>query len=500
MKKLTEKYKLSIWTLALGYFLFYIPYSGMTKVLSRGLFSKDGGAISGLEILPLVLLGTVIGFLAILLITGWWKHAGTVKIFGISIPFISNKFTFFSGIATAVIIATTTLAYSFTGISIVFAALLMRGGVLLIAPFIDVIYKRKIQWYSWMAFGLTLFSLLIVFSEKAEYNLSLAAIINIVAYLSGYFFRLQFMTYAAKSDDSTSNYKFFVEELLSATLMILLIPVILALIGQGEFMLSIRAGYSTFLSSGLIIPAVVIGLLYSCLYIFGTRIYLDRRENTFCIPINRVASLLAGVCSAILLSIIFGTKFYSVTQLFGAQMLVLAIFALSIPKIIEAIRHARGIQNRTFLFVCPGNTGRSPMAQAICLDRMVLRLSTSQNVNKRSSVHVLSAGINGDNGTPIHGDAKLALAHLGIKVMPHFSHILTSQDIEKVDKIWCITPEHMDLILQKFPNVQTKINCLDKEGTLPVPHGNGLNAYIECAKKLEEIIDSLIYKKEIRFV
>ena len=500
MKKRIGKYKLSIWALALGYFLFYIPYSGMTKILSKGLFSSDAGSISGLEMLPMVLLGTVLGFLSILLVTGWWRHAGTLKVLGVSIPFFSSKFTFFSGIATAVIIATTTLAYSFTGISIVFAALLMRGGVLLIAPLIDGVYRRKIQWYSWMAFGLTLFSLLIVFSEKAEYNLSLAAIINIGAYLSGYFFRLQFMTYAAKTEDTSSNYKFFVEELLSATLVILLVPVILALIGQGEFMLSIRAGYTTFMSSGLIIPTIIIGLLYSCLYVFGTRIYLDRRENTFCIPINRAASLLAGVCSAIILSIIFGAKFYSLTQLFGAQMLVLAIFALSTPKMIEAIRRARGIQNRTFLFVCPGNTGRSPMAQAICLDRMVSHFSANPKVNKRSRIHVLSAGINGENGAPINNDALLALEQLDIHVMPHNSHRLTRDDVEKVDHIWCMTSEHKNLILQKFPEVENKINCLDLMGTMPVPHGKGVSAYVECAKKLEEVIDSLIYKKEIQFV
>ena len=82
----------------------------------------------------------------------------------------------------------------------------------------------------------------------------------------------------------------------------------------------------------------------------------------------------------------------------------------------------------------------------------------------------------------------------------HNSRRLTNDIIEKADQIWCITPEHKDLINQKFPDVENKVNCLDSEGMMPVPHGKGVSAYIECAKKLEEVIDSLIYKEEIQFI
>ena len=41
-------------------------------------------------------------------------------------------------------------------------------------------------------------------------------------------------------------------------------------------------------------PALLIGLGYACLYLFGTMIYLDAREFTFCVPVNRAGSLLSG--------------------------------------------------------------------------------------------------------------------------------------------------------------------------------------------------------------
>ena len=494
-----SKNKLSIWALALGYFAFYVPYSGTTKLLSKGIFSKSGASISGFELLPMVLIGTLIGFIAILLITGWWKQAGKLKIGGITIPFVTNKYALFSGIATAVIIATTTLAYSFTGMSIVFAALLMRGGVLIMAPFIDVVYRRKIQWYSWLAFGLTLFSLLIVFSEKTAFNIGLAAGINIAAYLTGYFFRLQFITYSAKSDDAEKDSKFFVEEMMSAMLTLLIIPIILAIIGQGEFMLSIRAGYTSLLSSEFIIPGLFIGILYSCLYIFGSRIYLNNRENTFCIPINRCASLLAGVTTSILLSIALGETFYTNTQLIGAIVLIAAMFALSTPRIIELIQQNIRATQRTYIFVCPGNTGRSPMAQAICIDKMTEQLKAKGQFKRSKNINIFSAGLTAEDGISLNSYAESALNHLEVEVLEHSSRKLSLDDIKAADKIWCMSSEHTQFVLDNFPEAHGKVNNLDANDQIPTVHGSDVTAYIRCARKLEELIDGLIQKKEIEF-
>ena len=72
-------------------------------------------------------------------------------------------------------------------------------------------------------------------------------------------------------------------------------PALFALIGRGEIALELRAGFTTFFAGPLVVPALLIGVLYGCLYLFGTGIYLDRRENTYCIPLNRCSSLLSGL-------------------------------------------------------------------------------------------------------------------------------------------------------------------------------------------------------------
>lgn len=501
MRSKLAKINTSIWGLALGYFAFYVPYSSMTKSLSKGLFPNMEGAISGFEILPAVIIGTIIGFCLILATTQWWRFAGKVSLGNFKVPFATSKMTFFSGIATAVIIATTTLAYSFTGISIVFAALLMRGGVLLIAPFVDIVYKRKIYWYSWLAFGLTLFSLLVVFSEKGGYTLTWAAGINILAYLAGYFFRLQFMTHTAKSDDKQTNYKYFVEEMMSAMLTLLIVPAVLAIVGYGELMLELRSGYTTFLSTPSALPALLIGALYSALYIFGSRIYLDQRENTFCIPINRCASLLAGVVGALILSLIFDKSFVSPTQLLGAMILVTAIISLRTADFIEMFKNLvmkQLRQERVFIFVCPGNTGRSPMAQSICYNKLRAQVTDEIGQKRFEKTKILSAGIEPQVGIPTQEDAKMALTSLGVEPVPHTSTLLSYNEIKLANRIYCMSQEHKNWIEEKYPAAQGKIKCIDPNDAVPVPHGKGVQAYIDCAQKLDRLIDDLLYKDQLQ--
>ena len=98
-------------------------------------------------------------------------------------------------------------------------------------------------------------------------------------------------------------------------------------------------------------------------------IYLDRRENTFCIPLNRCSSLLSGVVASFSLSFLVGLALPSPMQLVGAVLVIVAILSLSPlhhifdrqPKVSPLVR-LRG----TYLFVCDGNTFRSPVAQAVC--------------------------------------------------------------------------------------------------------------------------------------
>ncbi len=117
--------------------------------------------------------------------------------------------TLLSGVATAVIIATTTLNYTFAGISILLALLLMRGGVLIIAPFVDLTTRRRVSAFSWAAMALSLAAVGLALSSVGSYQMTLVAAMNIAAYLGGYVVRLNVMSRLAKDVDPDVNRRYF---------------------------------------------------------------------------------------------------------------------------------------------------------------------------------------------------------------------------------------------------------------------------------------------------
>ena len=72
--------------------------------------------------------------------------------------------------------------------------------------------------------------------------------------------------------------------------------------------------------------------------IFGTLIFLDKRENTFSVPVNRCSSVLAGVVASMLLAGILGAAFPSAHQLLGAGFVVSAILVLSVAPMLAKRR------------------------------------------------------------------------------------------------------------------------------------------------------------------
>ena len=136
--------KWRIWLLALGYFAFYIPYSALTKALSLGLLPGMTGPVSGFRILPATAIATSVALVAFVAMGEGWGRLRRRNILGVVVPVVGARMLI-SGVATAIIIGTTTLNYTFVGISILFALLVMRGGVLILAPIVDTLLGRSVS-------------------------------------------------------------------------------------------------------------------------------------------------------------------------------------------------------------------------------------------------------------------------------------------------------------------------------------------------------------------
>lgn len=296
-----------IWAFAVGYFFFYAPYSGTVKIISSG-------ARTGLEIFPSVVAGTVIGIAATLTFLGWWRYARVVR----------EPRRLISGAGTAVQFGTTTIAYTFGGISIVLAVLLMRAGVLTIAPVVDLAHRRRVRWFAWAALILALTSVIYALAHATDYSLPLIAAVNLGFYLLGYMIRLPTMTKLAKVKDRQITQQYFVDEAIIASLTLAAMTILAALLPLGSVSQQLRTGLMH-----MTMPGIAAGLFYAGLHLFGTMIYLDWRENTFCISLNRCSSILATLVASVAITGHWSIAAVPPSQLVAAAIMVLALLFLS---------------------------------------------------------------------------------------------------------------------------------------------------------------------------
>lgn len=329
--------RINIWWMAFGYFACYWPYSALVKALSRGLLPGMKEGVAGLTMQPFQVLASLTCMFLFITALGWWKYPERRNILGLNLP-APSLLTGLSGLCTATVIVTTNLAYTFSGVSIVFVMLLMRGGVLILGPIVDTITGRKVRWFSAMGMVLSLGALVVAFAEKGGYTICVLCAIDIAAYLAAYFVRFQFMSRIAKSSDTSMNIRYFVEEQMVATPFLMVLLAVLALVNQGDMMHQIRAGFTEIPGSGHIWYILLAGIFSQGTGVFGTLIYLDQRENTFCIPVNRSSSILAGVLASFTLAILFGQDPPSIFKLAGASLIIVAILFLSIPPLIAKRR------------------------------------------------------------------------------------------------------------------------------------------------------------------
>jgi protein-tyrosine-phosphatase len=532
-----RQFKLRIWGLALGYFIFYTPYSGLTKALSNGLVPGMGGPIPGTVLLPVSVMATVLGMLGFITAKGWWKYAGRRELFGLSIPF-PRRLTFLSGVCIATIMGTTTLAFTFQGISIVLVLVLLRGGILIVAPLVDAITSRRVRWFSWAAMLISLMAVTLVLSDASNYKLSFGAIIDVAAYLIAYFIRFQLMTRLAKSDEQTTTLRYFVEEQMIASPLLLAALGTMAFIGTGNEMMGFRLGFTTFLGSKAAVPALLVGLCYAGLCICTTFIFLDCRENTFCVSMHCGSSMLSGVTASGVLTLFFNQSAPSAAQFASAGLIVVALLLLSplhhfqrtldrfspslaslyrmladfmkgsgkrdpfadaslqplLAENVPIVRHKTTDQEnfdklrQLFLFICSGNTCRSPMAAAIGNAEIAARLQIPFEALDKAHVQAVSAGVSARTGAPMTAEAQQVLRLMNVPVVTHAARNLTVELAHQVEIIFCMTRAHRDAVIDMIPSVAGKTHCLDPDADIEDPMGSGLEAYLKCASDIHRLI------------
>ncbi|HET8670013.1 MAG TPA: hypothetical protein VFM05_05130, partial [Candidatus Saccharimonadales bacterium] len=140
------------------------------------------------------------------------------------------------------------------------------------------------------------------------------------------------------------------------------------------------------------------------------------------------------------------------------------------------------------LFVCSGNTCRSPMAAAIANAEIAARLKIPFEALETVNMRAMSAGVMARVGAPLTDEAAEVLRSLSVPVKPHAARHLTPELAEKAELIFCMTKAHREAVVEMLPAVAGKTYCLDVQTDIPDPIGKGMPAYIACATQIRNLV------------
>lgn len=144
-------------------------------------------------------------------------------------------------------------------------------------------------------------------------------------------------------------------------------------------------------------------------------------------------------------------------------------------------RVIRKLLRWTALFVCSGNTCRSPIAAALARSILAGRLEVAEGDLEAAGRHVVSAGAFAVAGSRASEEAVEAMKRQGIDLAPHRSQRLTSQLIHEADVVWCMTDWHRQTVIEMVPSAAARTHLLDPNGEIADPIGSGLETYEHCA-------------------
>ncbi len=155
-------------------------------------------------------------------------------------------------------------------------------------------------------------------------------------------------------------------------------------------------------------------------------------------------------------------------------------------------RTIRRLATLNVLFVCSGNTCRSPMAEGLFSQMVAARLGVRPDELPEHGVVIASAGTGAYGGGRAAAEAVEVCRRRGIDISGHAPRILTPELVFTADFIYPMARSHLDTIRMISAADAAKARLLDRDRDVPDPVGGPMEEYERAAAQIETALAQVL--------
>jgi len=143
------------------------------------------------------------------------------------------------------------------------------------------------------------------------------------------------------------------------------------------------------------------------------------------------------------------------------------------------------------LFVCTGNTCRSPMAETLLKERI-------RHLGEMDRIAAFSAGLAAFDGEPASYEACAVMARRGLSLKQHRAQRVSKTLLREADLILTMGESHKRGLLLLSPEMQERVYSLheyaDETGEISDPYGGPEAVYEACAGEIDQLLEKIWHK------
>lgn len=143
------------------------------------------------------------------------------------------------------------------------------------------------------------------------------------------------------------------------------------------------------------------------------------------------------------------------------------------------------MRSLTILFVCTGNSCRSPMAQGLCCKALAEKIDCPIDELSQKGYKVLSAGVMAFDGGPASAEAVQACREAGVDISQHRAQRLTQDLVSRADYVFVMDRSHGKGVTDTWPQAAERTQLLGGENDIADPIGGDLDVYRSCAQQID---------------